>query len=566
MCSMRKLITQNSLLLDKRLSLSVGTLLIAIFLLFNNLGEYALWDDEATTAMFGQTIWNTGDTAAKLGHNLIAYKSGYELVDLKNRYMPPLQFYLAAPFVGLNPGSAFAARFPFALCGILTIALILYWLYKSEASYTTWLLTCVGLLCNVSFMLFFRQCRYYAPAIFLSTFIVYLYINRDSHKRTYILLSICIFFLLCTNYLSYFALLIGLIIDYFVFSRKKHPLTVRQASLIFFPQLVLGWLLLSKYTLCFTSNVLQYPVNLWIQDRVNIIFWFFRDINSCEFGSGLLIALAPFLYFQKKNINLIRCPVAILVYIIAISILSPKPFYGFGVPTYFYEYNIAEIRYIAPLIPLCIFITVITIEALASSKKLFILLLAILAFSTNIFQKALLLNAPIYSRWSKYRTLVTSRSTIFEYLKELIFPNKSAYRLTSDWINKNINEKDTVWVEPDFACYPLMYHAPKALYAWQLNEKVPKYSELADIHFFGKIAPDYIISFGPHDSSAKIKMKELAAQGVVYKKIDQLNVYWYDLTRPELLWHSFSNINEISGEDEAVYIYKNINYIGKPRT
>ena len=54
-------------------------------------------------------------------------------------------------------------------------------------------------------------------------------------------------------------------------------------------------------------------------------------------------------------------------------------------------------------------------------------------------------------------------------------------------------------------------------------------------------------------------MKELAAQGVVYKKIDQLNVYWYDLTRPELLWHSFSNINEISGEDEAVYIYKNIN-------
>lgn len=549
---------KKSFLLDKRLYISIVTLIIAIFLLFFHLGEYALWDDEATTAMFGQTIWQTGDAYAKIGHNLIAYRSGYELVNFKNRYMPPLQFYLAAPFAGLYPGSSFAARFPFALCGILTITLILYWLYKSGASSTTWLLTCSGLLCNVSFMLFFRQCRYYGPTIFLSTLIVYLYVNRDNRKRTLISLSICMFFLLSSNYLSYFALLIGLTIDYFIFCRKKMPFTARQAFLFFLPQLVLGWLLLSKYNLSFISNVLQYPIELWVLDRINIVFWFLRDINSFEFGSGIFIAIAPFLYFRKKNINLIRVPIAILVYIIVIAILSPKPFYGVGDPTYFYLHNNAEIRYISPLIPLCIFVSVIVIKTLACPKKPLILLLALLAFSTNTFQKILLLNARNYSNMSKYEYLVQYRSTIFEYVKELLSTNKSTYRLTSNWINKNISEKETIWVEPGFACYPLMYHAPKALYAWQLEKRIPKYSQLPDIHFKGKIAPNYIISFGPYDKTVKTKIEELSSKGYTYKKIEQINVYWYDLTRPELFLHSFGNIVEFNPESEAVYIYKNL--------
>lgn len=96
-----------------------GTVLLCtLFFVFFRLGHYALWDDEAGTALFALSVWRTGDTHALLDHNIMAYTYGYELRGLRNRYIPPFAFYLAAPFIGLGPeGSAAAARLPFALCG-----------------------------------------------------------------------------------------------------------------------------------------------------------------------------------------------------------------------------------------------------------------------------------------------------------------------------------------------------------------------------------------------------------------------------------------------------------------
>jgi len=549
---------EKSLFSDKRLYISIATILIAAFLLFFNLGKYALWDDEADTALFAQSVWSTGDTYAMLDHNLIAHTSGQELRGFYNRYIPPLGFYIAAPFVGLNPGSVFAARFPFALLGLLTITLILLFLYKSGSSHTTWLLTCAGILCNVSFMLFFRQCRYYAPAIFFSTFIVYLYVHRNNQKIAYILSSILLFLLLCSHYLAYFALLGGLFVDYFVFERKKRPLTFSQSSIVFFPQLILGGLLLSIYNLSFINNSFDYTFGSWIIYKATIAFWNLRDLNNCEIGSILLIILAPFLYYRKKNINLVRCPLAILVYIIVTSVFSPIPIFGNGSSRIFTVHGFAEIRYIAPLIPLCIFIAVITIETLAGSKKLIILLLAILTFSTNILNKALMLKTYNNAKWGSPIAKTPIRSTILEFVKELTSMNKSTYRTTADWINTNVKNKETIWVEPGFASYPLMYHAPKALYAWQLKEKIPQNANLPDIHFVGKISPDYIIAFGPFRKDVGEKMEELAMQGDLYEKIEQIDLYWYDLIRPELFWHSFRNITNFNLEEEAVYIYKKL--------
>ena len=121
------------------------------FLMFFRLGHYALWDDEADTALFAISVWRTGDTYAMLDHNLIAHTYGQELKDLRNRYIPPLAFYLAAPFIGLaGQGTTFWARFPFAVCGWLTVAVLLLWLWKANATVRTWLLMSAGILGNVS--------------------------------------------------------------------------------------------------------------------------------------------------------------------------------------------------------------------------------------------------------------------------------------------------------------------------------------------------------------------------------------------------------------------------------
>jgi hypothetical protein len=106
--------------------LFVCTLIVSIFLLFFNLGHYALWDDEATTAMFGMSVWETGDTSAVRGHNLVAYMSGVELKNLRERYLSPLQFYVVAPFLGLGTNNSFFARLPFALCGMATVLFLFY--------------------------------------------------------------------------------------------------------------------------------------------------------------------------------------------------------------------------------------------------------------------------------------------------------------------------------------------------------------------------------------------------------------------------------------------------------
>jgi hypothetical protein len=48
----------------------------ALVLLFARLGTYALWDDEANTALFGQSVWETGDTVALRDHNVVAFRNG----------------------------------------------------------------------------------------------------------------------------------------------------------------------------------------------------------------------------------------------------------------------------------------------------------------------------------------------------------------------------------------------------------------------------------------------------------------------------------------------------------
>ena len=95
-------------------------ILLAGVLLFARLGHYPLWDDEATTAMFGRNVLATGDTSAVVGHNIMAFRNGRELVDKKLRYLPPLQYWAVAAGAAIFGETNFAARFPFAAAGLLS--------------------------------------------------------------------------------------------------------------------------------------------------------------------------------------------------------------------------------------------------------------------------------------------------------------------------------------------------------------------------------------------------------------------------------------------------------------
>ena len=135
------------------------TLAIASIFFFARLGHYALWDDEAITALTAQGVLKTGDTSAVLGQNILAYRNGLLLHNMKDRSTPPLQFYVVAPFLAIFGNTALAARLPFAICGLACVALILWWMHRDDASTLMWILMCMGILGNVSLFLFFLQSR-----------------------------------------------------------------------------------------------------------------------------------------------------------------------------------------------------------------------------------------------------------------------------------------------------------------------------------------------------------------------------------------------------------------------
>ena len=103
----------------------------SIVLLFTRLGHYALWDDEAITAMTARAVWQTGDTSVRVDdHNLLVYRNGLLVRNFKDRYTSPLQFYLFAPFIGLLGDSNFVCRLPIAICGVVTVGILLLWLKR----------------------------------------------------------------------------------------------------------------------------------------------------------------------------------------------------------------------------------------------------------------------------------------------------------------------------------------------------------------------------------------------------------------------------------------------------
>lgn len=163
---------------------TAGLLLVAATLLFWRLGHYGFWCDEAQTALAAKGILRTGDTSAVVDHNVVAYRGGILLKDLHERSTPPLPAYVTALVMAVAGEDTGWLRFPFALCGLVCVGLLIRWLWRLRADKPTWLLMSLAILGNVAFLLYCRQCRYYAPAILASLGIVYVYLNWDGRRRT----------------------------------------------------------------------------------------------------------------------------------------------------------------------------------------------------------------------------------------------------------------------------------------------------------------------------------------------------------------------------------------------
>jgi 4-amino-4-deoxy-L-arabinose transferase-like glycosyltransferase len=520
----------------------LSVILLSAVMLFARLGHYAIWDDEAMIALSAKGILRTGDTSVLIDHNINAFRNGLLVRDLCDRSTPPLSAYLAAASMSVFGENTWALRFPFALFGLATVALVMSWALKDKASTQAQILIGMGLLCNVSLILYSRQCRYYAPTVFFTVAVVWCCLHWRGSRRSLFEIAGLSVLLFAANYFSYVALYACIAFDYLVWGRKEKNLKFPDWLSLFVPQVILCAGIALHWNPLGTKFG-EYVQKNSFSERVTLFFWNLRDMNQCEFCIALLLLIAAALAIVKKDTRMARGTVAILIYVILITAMSPQ---------LLAQTSVADIRYLVPLIPLCIVLEVFVIRTLAGTFFHWAVIpVALLAFGTN------LLNGGPWL-WHGSRT-TTYLSSIGNYVSELISPPQDPYTVTALWINRNVASGESIYVVPDYMVYPLIFHAPRPVYAWQLegNNQDPQYRGLPDIHFKGRLMPDYIIVFGPmvQDITRELKMAA-AERGLVYEQVAKLDCFWQDMFRPELFWRTFTPIKKYNRNLEAIYVFK----------
>lgn len=513
-------------------AISAGVLLISCGLLFANLGHYDFWGDEADTFLFAQGIVETGDLSAMHGHNVYAYRNGALLENLRNRATPPFPYYLEALFLAIGGQGTFVARLPFALCGLALVGLLLYWLWHDKADRATWILMAIGLTCNASLFLNTRQCRYYALAMLTSAVIAYLYLHWRGKRITLIGFVTASIVLLTTHYLAYAALVATLAVDYCVWQRHTRRLSGHEWAILLVPQIIAGLAVVAVWNPLGKMGVSQETYLNPLVEKAILLWWNLRDLNACEYGAGLLMLAAPLVYLRTRNLWLLRAPVALAIYVLVVTLGSPQPVS---------ITSLADIRYLTPLIPLCIWLTVIVVRELLPSER-WAIVAALAIFGVNVA------NHPLDpQQW---------RSSPLALAYEIIIARPTATSETAAWIREAVKPGESIVVSPDHMMYGLMVHAPHALYAWQFTSPPsPQARDLPPIHVWGELPPDHVISFGPVSPEVEATIAGFQQQGIGYKLTQRIDIYADDMIRPELFVHAFTPIVDYDRNADAVYVF-----------
>jgi hypothetical protein len=259
-----------------------------------------------------------------------------------------------------------------------------------------------------------------------------------------------------------------------------------------------------------------------------LFWWNLRDLIACDFVILPLLILCPILYFKQKNSWFLRAPLAFLIFIGGIAFFTAHPTPAVG--------N-AEVRYLAPLLPLCIAISILAVWGMQSLPGWIRAGVLGLSVVTICFPP--------------------SRSSALNYYHELWHPAVEPYTPVASWVRRHVPAGSTIYVCPDLCVSPMMWNAPQATYVWQLSEPPkPDYAKLSSVYFKGRVAPDYVIEFGPYTAEAEACLADLKQQGVGYESVATVPVYFKEMFRPELIWRSFETIQPTAGEQ--VYIFRRI--------
>lgn len=305
---------------------------LAALLVFPNLGQQALWQDEGQTAVVAQNVLRTGQPLASDGRNLVSIFPDHR--DIREGiyiWQPFVPVYAAAASMAIGGESAAAARLPFASAFVLLIGLSYWIVHRWNRQRQVALLTALFMVTSVVLLLHARQCRYYVLAPLLNLLIVHSYLLLRVKARVSVLIGLVIWFTLLINtfFPGAFVLALALAVDCVIRTphqaARKHLLIAAASVAVINLPIAISLQMWSRQFGVqpgYTSFTVFFAYLLRYVSTVNLYF----------FPLLLLIPVALHALVKRKTIRLedhglAGCSLAIcLSHVVVFAALSDYPF------------------------------------------------------------------------------------------------------------------------------------------------------------------------------------------------------------------------------------------------
>ncbi len=463
-------------------------LCISVFFLFKNLGEIPFWQDEGETAVIASNILDTGIPVAWDGKNLVSSLNGYDFNDdLVWTWHPWGQFYTAALSFLILDKTTFAGRFPFALAGLFTIILTYIITAKITGNRKTAILAAFLLAINMQFILFSRQCRYYALLPLFSLIAAYSLSFIDKRKGFYlfILSSTMLFH---SNYAPFPFVMAGAFL-FVCLSRERNKIENFFISLIPIGLLTVPWFVYSEAYMRISEISPENRIKNYILQLQDMLYL----VNEYMFP---LILLLPLIYLFFRKCEGER-KLALLCLCFSMPVIFLLPYVS-------YTQFIIGIRYATGCFPFMSILGAISIMIVIKKKRIWgILLLAFFIFTGLFSWFPSYIFRTMKSESPKYKVLpfseeltnaFASKIVYREFLYELNNEYRSPVGGISDFLNENASPDDTVLT--NYERDPLVFYTHRKMAYILSNEKffresipAPRYNAVLEDKL-----PDYIFS------------------------------------------------------------------------
>ncbi len=523
------------LLTRRSIGIGLGVFVVACVLALIGLANHPFWDDEAVTALFARALRATGHLLAFDGTNVIGYREGVDLDEhLRNTYIPPVQYGVAALGQTLFGDTTSGSRLLFVVAGLAALWVLFLWSHWHLAGRVpAWLPMLLVALAPV-YLLYIRQCRYYSLTVLLTLALLALAAAPLTRRRTLVLVSclsaLCMSLLMFTNYLLAAAAVVCLALLW-VLRRYR----TRTFATVF------GVTMASAF---FAGIIVFLSANPFVHDaaikgsitglaRIGILAsWHLAGLGPFEFFPLAVPMLLILLRWIKQlrphrallDEALFIC-LMLLAYVVAVAVFSPQPVDSVR--------GLADMRYVVPVIAIGSLASAVLITAAWQLARFAGIALTLVLTLSNALHLGFI---------GEGRQPV--RSTLVSYVNENLHKYDTGTDTLIGYLS-TLPDGTRVQIIPDYMAYQAMYYVPRLHYVNQLSPK--KYIEpglrstLPAYVFTGAVPPDYIIQGEPDPFKEQTEIKAMLTDR--YRVIAELPGDWKDQSRPELPWHIFGPVD-----------------------